>query len=74
VVVDEINGRIDIAPLIGVENPLDITEKISKLRQRLDLAIFLENDVNAAAIGHLVFDEEFEASRLKQVGWKAGLI
>lgn len=42
---------IEFAPLIGVENPLEVKTILEHIRQATGLEVLLENDTNAAAIG-----------------------
>lgn len=42
---------IRVAPTIGITKPLNIKNAISKLSSQINLPVFVENDVNAAAVG-----------------------
>lgn len=53
-----IPGAVDIrerivrfAPNIGMQNPVDISGLVERLESRCGLPVFVENDVNASAIG-----------------------
>ena len=49
-----VNNKTNViyfAPYIGVNEPLDISPQIKRLEERFGKPIFVENDVNASAIG-----------------------
>lgn len=50
-VIDPDNKIIQFAPYIGVQEPIDISQQINKLEERYKKPVFIENDVNASAIG-----------------------
>ncbi|NLG25043.1 MAG: ROK family protein [Clostridiales bacterium] len=50
-VVDRQARRIEFAPLIGVEKPLDTTPVLHRIAQATGLPVLIENDVNCAAMG-----------------------
>ena len=50
-VVDPEKKIVYFAPYVGVQEPIDISEQIDKLMKRYQKPVFIENDVNASAIG-----------------------
>ena len=53
-VVDLENCILEFAPLVGISSPLDYRHMISALGKKIELPVYVENDVNAAAIGEFV--------------------
>lgn len=53
-VIDSENNAIHFAPLIGLNEKEDLHSEIEKLSMDLGMAVLLENDVNAAAVGEFV--------------------
>jgi len=52
--VDNVNYKIDFAPLVGITSGEDFKPIIEALQNKIKLPIFIENDTNAAAIGEFV--------------------
>jgi len=53
-VLDPVNQVIDFAPLIGIESARECKEALNMLHKNTGLPVFIENDVNAAAVGEYV--------------------
>lgn len=50
-IVDYKNNMLELAPLIGISEKTDISEMLARLNQDIGLPIYIENDVNSAALG-----------------------
>lgn len=72
-VVDPDNKIIEFGPLIGISSKTDCRDSIENLSQRLELPVYIENDVNAAAIGEFVTRKLSSDSDLVYVSIGTGL-
>lgn len=72
-VVDPDNYVVEVAPLVGISEIKDCKALIDNLSKRLNLHIFIDNDVNAAAIGEFVTRKLDSASDLLYVSLGTGL-
>lgn len=54
-VVDSASSIIEFAPIIGITTPMDCTGFCRLIKSEIDLPVWLENDVNAAALGEFFY-------------------
>ena len=72
-VVDAVRGVINTAPLIGIDGELAYAGLIANLEKRLKMQVFLENDVNAAAIGEYTARKDQNESDLVYLSLGTGV-
>ena len=72
-IVDSEKQIIGFAPLIGINQPMDARSVIHAIKAGTGLPVFIENDVNAAAIGETVVRRMGRNSDLLYVSLGTGL-
>lgn len=72
-VVDIDNRIIKFAPLVGISNPYHAGTICNEIEQQTGLPVFIENDVNAAAIGEYVVRRMSKDSDLLFISIGTGL-
>ena len=72
-VINVHTGTIYLAPYIGVMQPTDISEMVLGIEKRFGKPVFLENDVNASAIGEYYVGRYDQKDDLIYVSIGAGL-
>lgn len=72
-VVNSENCVVEFAPLVGITSEKNYKDMLNLLSEKMGLAIFIENDANAAAIGEFVARKLDSESDLLYVSLGTGL-